>query len=59
MFDVFVSVEKRIHRFTNGMKAFVILSSSICLFLPFPYAGLRYIIGKYTPDDWYLPYKTT
>lgn len=58
-FEVYRRVEMKISRFTNAMKAFVIFSSSICLFLPFVFAGFRFLMGVYRPDDWYLPYKTT
>lgn len=57
-YHVYKSVEMKISRFTIAMKAFVIISSSICLFLPFVFAGFHFVMGVYQPDDWYLPYRT-
>lgn len=56
-FYKFVQIERQVYVFTKQMKAFVTFASSICLFLPCIYAGFRFIIGKYTHNDWYLPYK--
>lgn len=58
-FNEFVQVERQVYIFTKQMKAFVTFASTICLFLPCIYAAVRFLIGKYTPNDWYLPYKFT
>lgn len=57
-FNMYRNVEMKISRFTTAMKAFVIFSSSICLFLPFAFASFHFLMGVYRPDDYYLPYKT-
>lgn len=56
---MFVELERQIVVFTKQMKAFVSTSSTSCLVLPALYAGYRYASGKYTPADWFLPYKAT
>lgn len=57
LFDKFVQVEKQVYTFTKQMKAFVTFASSICLFLPCIYAGIRFTLGVYSHNDWWLPYK--
>lgn len=57
VFQNFIDVEDKVFIYTKRMKAFVTFSSTICLFLPFIYSTFHLLIGKYQPDDWYLPYK--
>ena len=57
LFDKFVQVEKQVYTFTKQMKAFVTFASTICLFLPCIYQAIRFILGIYSHNDWWLPYK--
>lgn len=57
VFQSYLDVEHEVFIFTKQMKGFVSFSSTICLFLPIIYAGMRLLVGKYTHNDWYLPYK--